>query len=469
MKKYSTTLWIACAVCLALSRGAAGADGSGSALSLPEAVRIAVENNAVVKAAEENLKGAEYERFGAKADRLPKMSVRYSYTHMADAPYMQGERMPPTPVAHRNLHHWDLTVIQPLFSGFALSTQYEMAGLGVKIKEKEKEEAILDVTKGVKSAYYNVLLTRKLLFVADDAIKSLRSHERDNQRFYDRGVIRLNDLLRSRVALANAIQNREKAQAAARMALADLNRWLAFEIHRNTRIEDIETASTRAHSLEEMTREGMKNRPLLQVLHLSLDILDKAIHMEKSGYYPHVALIAGYGRDGEDPLGRNNDYSNDHNAWVAVEAKWTIFDSYKTRSRVNKAKADKSAFMQKIRSVEDGIRLEIINACLDLEVAEKNIETAKASLTQAEENLRITRLGRRQQAATSTEVLDARSDLTLAQTRYYMALYGSLDAAAALERAIGLGPPGRGGQAAGLPPDPTPPTDGSRHRFGHDG
>jgi outer membrane protein TolC len=49
-------------------------------------------------------------------------------------------------------------------------------------------------------------------------------------------------------------------------------------------------------------------------------------------------------------------------------------------------------------------------------------------------------LGYRREAATSTEVLDARTDLTQAETNYYQALYGYLDALAALERAIGQGP-----------------------------
>ena len=76
-------------------------------------------------------------------------------------------------------------------------------------------------------------------------------------------------------------------------------------------------------------------------------------------------------------------------------------------------------------------------AWLDTGVMEANITTARTALTQAEENMRITRLGYRQQAVTSTEVLDARTDLTAAQTRYYQALYGTLTARARLERAMG--------------------------------
>jgi len=438
MNKCSIPLWIAIIACLVLSEWAMGADESlNPVLNLSESLTIAVQNNAVVKAATENLKGAVYESIGANADRLPKISVRYSYRHLADAPYMRAMGMPPSSVAHANQYHWDLSVIQPIFSGFALSRRYEMSRLGVKIKEKEKDQAILDVAKGVKSAYYSVLLTRKLLTVADDAVKSLRSHEKDNQRFYDRGVIRLNDLLRSRVALANAVQGRERAQAAAKMALSDLNRWLAYDINRNTRIQDIERVDTRSRLLEEEITEGIKNRPLLQVLRLSREVLENVIQLEKSGYYPQVAFIGGYGRDGDDPLASSNDYGNKHNAWVAVETKWTVFDSHKTKSRLYKAKTDKRALTQRIRSAEDGIRLEIKSAWLNLSVAQKNIDTARAAWIQAKENLRITRLGYRQQAATSTEVLDARTDLTMAQTNFYVALYGYLDATATLERAIG--------------------------------
>jgi len=56
---------------------------------------------------------------------------------------------------------------------------------------------------------------------------------------------------------------------------------------------------------------------------------------------------------------------------------------------------------------------------------------------QAEENLRITQLGYRQEAATSTEVLDAQTDLTQAETNYFQSLYGYLDALATLEYAVG--------------------------------
>ncbi len=70
-------------------------------------------------------------------------------------------------------------------------------------------------------------------------------------------------------------------------------------------------------------------------------------------------------------------------------------------------------------------------------MAKKNITTASRALDQALENWRITNVQYRQQVATSTEVLDARTFLTQADSNYYNSLYGYLSAIAELSRVVG--------------------------------
>ena len=74
---------------------------------------------------------------------------------------------------------------------------------------------------------------------------------------------------------------------------------------------------------------------------------------------------------------------------------------------------------------------------VNLPVSRKNIRTAEESLGQAKENYRITNLQYQQQITTSTEVLDARTFLSQAETNYYGALYGYMISEAELERAVG--------------------------------
>ena len=98
---------------------------------------------------------------------------------------------------------------------------------------------------------------------------------------------------------------------------------------------------------------------------------------------------------------------------------------------------DYKALLSRIKGIKDRVSLEVKEAFLNLGVARKNIFTAKQSLAQARENWRISNLQYIQQVATSTEVLDARTFLTQADTNYYNALYGYMIFLSRLERSVG--------------------------------
>ena len=93
--------------------------------------------------------------------------------------------------------------------------------------------------------------------------------------------------------------------------------------------------------------------------------------------------------------------------------------------------------MKQYEYAENGIQLEVKKAFSDLQVSDKNIITSQESLTQAKENWRITDLQYKEQIATSSDVLDARTELTQAESDYYGALYSYLVSIAELERAVG--------------------------------
>lgn len=405
-------------------------------LTLPEAVKIALKNNPMARKSLEDITGAESAEKSAKSGYFPNIAANYSFTSMADTVY-QVQNGREVQVAHDTQYGWGVSLVQPLFTGFAVSSRHEIAKIGVKVSEKEKEQSFLDVIKGVRSAYYQVLLSDKIRLVANESVATLTSHEQDAQRFFDHGIIRLNDLLRAKVALSNAVQQQERARANVNIARANLNRWLARDINTETNIAPIDTIPKVRLVLPELIDSGLRERPQLQAMDLVKQTMDKAITLEKSSYYPTVSLVGSYWQNGDSPAATHNDFSNDHNASLTVQATWTLFDGFKTKSNVSKAESTKRAYMETIRQTQDQVRVEIKSAYLDLGVADNNVQTANLALKQAQENMRITQLAYRQEAATSTEVLDAQTDLTSARTNYYQALYGYLDALATLEHAIG--------------------------------
>ncbi len=420
-----------------LSTAVASAAGTAEVgFTLTRAIEIAVENNSLIKEAIENQKAAIEEQKSARADFLPKASAAYSYTRLKDNPYAVLGREQ-FEVADNDQYHWDVTLKQPIFTGFALSTKYKMAKLGIDMKDTEKDQAVLDIVKEVKVAYFNILLAKKFLLVAEEAVSQLESHVRDAEKFYEQGMIAYNDLLKPKVALADAEQNRVRADSNVEMAISTFNTVLQIDLNKKTDVEDVLRITPSSYDLTSLIKEAMENRPELKALRLTLENSDYAIRLARSSHYPEVALVGMYEQNGHNPEASENDFGNWHNSSISVQATWTFFEWGKTRAQVNKYRRNKHSLTEKLKGIEDSIKLEVKGALLHLKVAEKNIQTAKESLAQAKENWRITNLQYQQQMTTSTEVLDARTFLTQAETNYYGALYGYMISLAELERAVG--------------------------------
>ena len=75
---------------------------------------------------------------------------------------------------------------------------------------------------------------------------------------------------------------------------------------------------------------------------------------------------------------------------------------------------------------------------LNLQEATQRIRVAEKTISQAEENFRISRERYVAQIATSTDVVDAEALFAQARTNYFNALYEHLLAAFALQKATGV-------------------------------
>ena len=428
-------------------------------LTMDQAVATALQNNCLIREAEENARAAVEAKKSARADFLPKASLDYGYLALDDPPYLvvdspvvtvvpglggviTGTEAEKMQVAHQQQIHWSARLTQPLFTGFALTSRYRMADLGIRIKSVEHELAAHDVIRNVKGAFLNVLLSEKMLAVREDAEKSLTAHAANGRRYYEEGLIPNNDLLESEVALAAAVQRRVEAQARADMAVAALNTLLNWDVNRKVVVQEVTAVPAASPPLTDLLTEARDARPELRALRLESERIGEGVRLAASAYYPKVSLVGEYYQDGRNLAATENDYSNSHNAAVAVQAKWTFFESGKTRAETARLKHQRKAWEDKTRAVEQDIRLEVKQAYTNLEVARTNIVTAEKALSQARENLRINQMRFAQHIGDTTDVLDATVFLTRSEANYYQALYGCQRAEADLERAVGRWPQG---------------------------
>lgn len=410
----------------------------GTLFTVDEMVVMTLAQNPLIENLNATIRSVEEERIMSRADMLPQASLNWSFTGLHNAPFMiSGEVQ--RQIDHQNKYRWDITIVQPIFTGFALSSAFDIAGLQVISRKFEKDQLILDLTREVKQTCYQFLLFKRLLNVSEDEVKALEAHKKDSEVYFSQGLIQPNDLLRAEVALANSIQQLEIARSNVDKARFALNRLLNREPDTGLDIRDRDAAPEVKLITDPSRLEitALNKRPQMKLLGKSLEQLDLSMTIAKSAYYPVISLVGQYYQAGESFDGGDNDFQNDHNASMTVQAQWKFWQSGKIKADVNRSKEKIKAIKATIDNSANLIRQEVRNAVLDCQVAIKNIGTATKAMDQARENWRITQLQYQEQLATSTDVLDARNFLTQADTNYFRSVYGYLGAFAALERAVG--------------------------------
>ena len=428
-------------------------------VNLKEAIAIALLHNTSIKEVEEKVNAAVEEKKSAYADFLPRASFNYSYTRLNEAPSMNFDLPSDFPVqidgdwhmlslpfldsiggipmGSKDNFSWNLTLSQPVFTGFGLLSQYELKKINLEITEIQKKTAILNLVRNVKQAYYDLLLAQKLELVTQETVKNLRSHKDDAEQFYNQGMIPYNDLLKTQVSLANAVQENEKAKSLTKIAASALNLLLDYDINQTIEVQEIYSLSPNNFQLTDLMHEAVENRPELELINLAVKSSDLAIRAVKSAYYPQVSVIGRYEQTGQDLLATENDYAEVESSSVTLQASWALFKGGKTKYDIAKLSFDKKALEKQYEGAENSIQLEVKNIYENLLVSEKNIKTSQESVAQAKENWRITNLQYQEQIATSTDVLDARTFLSQAQLNYLRAHYGYMKSLADLERALG--------------------------------
>lgn len=412
-------------------------------LTLEEAINEAVKNNYIIKQRTEMVYSSREEKRITRSLLLPKLSSSYSYQRLKEKPYaifdnpfIPGDRYK-VHIGDRDRFYWDIIITQPIFTGFSLITRHRIAKLGVDLAKTYRDEAILDIVRDVKISYFQVLLSKRYLEISEEEVAQLKSHFKDAQGFFKQGMIPYNDLLKSRVALAQAEQNLVRARSALKVAISRLNTIIEKNIDEGTEIQDISSFRPVSYKLNLLYEKALQKRPEIKALKIAIKQARQKIRLARSGYYPQVYLFAKYEQLGNDIGATDNEYGNSHNASMGFQVKWDIFEWGKTRAEVRKAVREYEAVCYELKKAEDNVRLEVKRAFERLGVARQNLITARTALTQARENYRITNLRYQHNLTTSTEVLDARTFLTQAEVNYYSALYGYMMAKAQLERSVG--------------------------------
>ena len=402
-------------------------------------VEYALAHNRAYRAAFEDVSAAGEKVSQARADFFPKLDGSYAYTRLSDQPIVSipGTPFRNVPFSIETSNRWQVDLVQPLFTGFGLESQYKASKLGLKISRYQLEEARLNLMRDVQIAYLQTLLGQRLVEVAHDNVASLEVQKKNAEVNYQQGVTARNDILKADVALSEAIQRERSTVKQLIVLRSNLNQLMDIELQEKVELAGIEAKTYQVPDLHQLYSAAEEKRPEYLAIKASIEQAEYSKTAARSRYYPRISAFAQYYREGEDLGADRNPFANYENAAVGLRVDWNLFEGGKTR-------ASELEWEYRVRGIEhrrddllQKIRLQVEDAYEQLKVAKANIDTTRTAVEQAEENDRITTLQYKEQVAIFLEVLNAQ--VFLAQTRadFYQALYGYEIAKAELERAIG--------------------------------
>lgn len=410
-------------------------------LTLDDTIVMALKNNHSIKVAESEAEKADWDISAAKAGKEPSISLSHNSMRSKSAAstaigYDSITKEPvkiPISSSTDNKFTNSIDLTYPLYTGGKVEGTIEKAKLGSKVAElgitKTQQQVKLDATTG----YYSILQTRNIVKLSEESLDRLNAHLKNVEAQYGAGTVAKSDVLRSEVEKAKAEQSLIKANNSYELAVSGLNNVIGMPLDTKIAVKEELKYEKYDKTLEDCIKVALANRPDLEQAATSVDMAKADIKVAKSGNKLTINAVASEKWSDKDFPGTDN------NTWsIGISANYNLFDSGLTRSKVRGTETTLDKAATQLLQARDAAQLEVRQAYLNMQEAEKRIETSQVAVVKAEEDYKIAQVRYSAGVGTNLDVMDSQVALTSAKTDYVQALYDYNTSRAKLDKAMGI-------------------------------
>ncbi|MBN2460934.1 MAG: TolC family protein, partial [Candidatus Cloacimonetes bacterium] len=182
-----------------------------------------------------------------------------------------------------------------------------------------------------------------------------------------------------------------------------------------------------------ITALGLDRNPSLRISHISRNISKKILLMAGGRFLPSLNLS--YSRNWE-----KYDYQSDYedSERLMLTAAIPIFPLLDNYSALSKARHDHKRSQYDLDAAEDGIKLALKSAVLNLITSAKSVYAARIALDYARETYEQMEERFRSNLLSTSELLDIELLLTSAENQYIISLFDFLRAKSTLQQQTGI-------------------------------
>lgn len=362
-------------------------------LSLQECREMAVENNLMLKSSSEKMAQSEYVFKMYRSNYFPKISATAGYLYStANLEYsLQSNYLPnmlPDPLLWldvQSVFNVGVQLVQPIFLGGKIYNATKLAKLGIDVALLEQQKTRAEVIVDADEAYYMYIKVKELWASAQSYHSVVQEFYRQVENGYKKGMMTKNDLLKVQVKCNEAELMLLQAKNGIRLARMNLCYHLGLPLTTmELEVDDVLEldASITSSSLD------ISARPEYIMLQKNVEAKHLETKIARSDYLPSVSAIASYAYTNGVTLNDEKIFDDDGFS-VAVMLKIPITQWAEGQRKVLVSQHAANMAQNDLDYYTQQMTMELLQSMNQYEEAVMKVALTKKSLTQAEENMRV--------------------------------------------------------------------------------
>ncbi len=416
-------------------------------LTLEDALRIALSENASVQVADQEIERTGYARKGSYAALFPQINGTASFqrTIKKQVMYMDfdlgggaGASGAGFEVGRWNTWSAGVNASMPLVNA-QLWQSLRVSDQDVELAVEKARSSRLETVGQVKQAFFACLLAREAFEVYKSAYENALENCNQIQRRYNAQKASELDLTRAKTTLANAIPNVYDAESSVILSLWRLKAVMGVNLEENIDVAGSldDYAEHMLYDLHESSELSLENNSTMRQLALQAEQLADAIKVQKYASLPTLSLSFNYSINAMTNDFKFSEYKWSPYSFAGLSLSVPIFSGGQRANAVRQAKVQARELEIQRTNTERQLKISIRQYLNQMETAMKSYSSARSAAETAQKAYDIASRSYEVGRSTLTDLNDAQLALTQSRLGVSQAVYNFVVAKAGLEGTLG--------------------------------
>ena len=387
---------------------------SAQEYNLQQLQQMAMENNRTLKNARLSVETAKEDRAKAYTNFFPQVSANavgfHGFEDLVQGSMPAGENEMPISLVKKGFVG-SVMAVQPLFQGGQIVNGNKLAALGQEVSQLQLQMTEKDTELQVARYYWQLISLQSNVATLDSVKVQLDEVHRLTKNYVDAGVITHNDLLRVELKQQEIASNRlelENGISIVKLLLAQMVGIGEGDYHIMSSVSFLSPSLPSIYLKN--NEQAVLNREEYALSQKNEEAKSLNVKMERGKLLPSLAI-------GVNGFYNTIDSHDKTNGMVFATLSVPISDWWGGSHAVKKAKLQRLQAENDRMEAQEKLAIDILSAWNNLVEAHQQIDIAKTSVQSAKENLRMQRIFYAAGTTTMTDLLDAVTLYTQAQSQ----------------------------------------------------